>query len=173
MKPFEWARLVCADDRVPPMARFVAVTLAMHARGAHAPQSRCSHAQLAEWTGLSKRTIVTAIASLVECDYLVSLRQNSKSGARAASLHLLIHPPDPVDNPVERKVTKVQEVHHHGAGDALRQIRAQGERKPAPDLRRYPESLSAAGAHLEDKESPQDAAHVVDLIARMAQGTRF
>lgn len=155
MKPFEWARLVCDDPKVPPMARFVAVTLAMHARGAHAPQSRCSHAQLATWTGLARRTVITAMSVLIELEYVVSVKQHTKSGARAASLHLLIHPEQasqPVDNPPTRRTTKVQEMHRGSAGDA---------------------PYGGAGdAHLEDEGSLQDAqgSHVLDIMSRIAAG---
>jgi hypothetical protein len=171
VKPFEWARLVCDDERVPPMSRFVAMTIAMHARGAHAPQSRCSHAQVAGWTGLSKRTVVSALATLVELEYLISLRQHSKSGARAASLHLLIHPEigdEPVDNPTPKRATKVQQVHQPSAGGALRSVRAQETPEYGSDLRRRSGNLSAPPAPLEDKEELQDAPHVLDFVARLA-----
>lgn len=152
MKPFEWARLVCDDDKVPPMARFVALTLAMHARGAHAPQSRCSHAQIARWTGLARRTVITAMAALIEMEYVVSVKQHTKSGARAASLHLLIHPKQasqPVDNTPPKRATKVQEMHRGSAGDA--------------------HHGGAGDAHLEDKGDLQDVP-VLDLMSRIAAG---
>jgi DNA-binding transcriptional MocR family regulator len=135
------------------MARFVAMTIAMHARGANAPQSRCSHAQLAQWTGLCRRTVITAMGELVDREYLVSVKQHTKSGARAASLHLLIHPVDTaqsVDNSPARKGTKVQEMHRGSAGDA--------------------HHGGAGDAHLEDEGSLQDASPVLDLMSRLAAG---
>ena len=153
MKPFEWARLVCDDEKVPPMARFVAMTIAMHARGANAPQSRCSHAQLAQWTGLSRRTVIRSMLILAELEYLVSVKQHTKSGARAAGLHLLIHPVDTaaaVDNPPRKQVTKVPQSHRGSATQS-------------------PHG-GATESHLEDEGSLQDVAAVLDFTSRLASG---
>lgn len=155
MKPFEWARHVCADEDVPPMARFVAMTLAMHARGSIAPQSRCSHAQLAEWTGLHRATVIRSLEHLRTAEYLVTVKQHAKSGARAASLYLLVHPEspaDPVDNSPSKRVTKVAQ-----SDRGSRTERHHGGRTER---------------HLEDEERVQDVAAVHDLIARMASGMR-
>lgn len=161
MKPFEWARLVCDDDRVPPMARFVALTLAMHSRGAHAPQSRCSQQQIATWTGLCRRTVVTALGTLADLEYVVPVKQHARSGARTASIYLLIHPEDAEEQapiappkPTSTRPTKVQQMHRGSATDA--------------------QAWCAGDAHLEDEGISQDASeNVRDLTALIASRTRF
>jgi hypothetical protein len=89
---------------------------------------------------------------LIELEYVVSVKQHTKSGARAASLHLLIHPEQsaqPVDNHPHTRTTKVQQMHRGSAGDA--------------------HHGGAGDAHLEDEGSLQDVP-VLDLMSRIAAG---
>jgi predicted ArsR family transcriptional regulator len=157
VKPYEWARLVCADPDLTPMARLVAMTLAMHARGHAAPQSTCTQTQLASWTGLHRATVIRHLAHLVEREYLVAVRQKKRSGAWTATLYLLIHPEsEAVDNPP--------------ANVAQRDKANVAQRDGVRRTERHHGGRTAR--HLEDKEGVQDAASVVDFIAHLSAGMR-
>lgn len=158
MRPFEWARQVCDDEAIGSMARFVALALALHAKGSHAPQSRCSLPQIARWTGLHRATVVRAMAELTAAEYVVSLKQHAKNGARASNLYLLIHPLEPVDNSQPKS--------HTATGGVAQDDYPRRTQRPHGGRTQRP---------LEGKGVLQDASteNVLDLAARIATNTRF
>lgn len=91
MKPLEWVRLVGKDVDVTSKAMLVAYALATHSRHEHGSnRAKCTVAQLAERTHLSRHSAQRGLAELVESGWIHGAkRRDPKTGRQSATDYIL------------------------------------------------------------------------------------
>lgn len=147
MKPFEWARVVCADNRVSAPARAVAMSLALHSKmHGGLGQSEASRATIARWTALSQSSVQRALRSLQAYGYLSTARpMKASTGAQDTAVHAFTTPETvPVAAVDIPPMTREGVSHTDSGGESHRLRRGESHRPPLKDQGRYQVTKPAA-----------------------------